>query len=1349
MALKPRGAPESIGSIGDITALASVSTPTLSLLCVGVAAQILIFDVLTGKQLSKTCWEGGVRIHGIRASKLEGEIEVGDGRIDADADGSTSSSTMTTFLLVAHGDRGAASYLLSVGKDSVSLRETWRRSFGAWTLDVVPFCGGGPSSSSSVVVAVGAADGSVSLHRAASSPSSSKPSSSPASSDDSLILDSRCAERCLLYSMALLPKDEENENEGGGTEWWVAGGSVFLDVLVWNVTSSPSRSGGVLSCPVLFRLSGHEGSIHRVAWAPIGARGGLPDSDEKPRAAPSPPPSSLLLASASDDRSLRLWSIPSDRKPGSEAIPGPVFRGHGSRLWDIVFVSAPLSRGGDSDENGDSASSAFSRSFRSSSSSYPPRFVLSTSEDCSARLWSVLGQGKEGKEGKEEEGKGGKEVAILRGHRGRGIWRAAAVLPSSSSSSSLSFLPLIATAGADGAVQLWRLSDHVSSRKEGDEGRLLGFPPPLLLAPSPSPSPSPGDGSGGGGERVETSSPSPSFHSHSSSAGAVRTLYAAGPGVLLVGTGEGAVWRVDLNIPGEEGGEGTEGPGGEGRAGGETKTGRDSWSLVFRAPKGGSVLSLAAVACGRHGLGGSGEGGSSSSSSSSRSCRLSCPAASSSSCSSSSSSSRITRATPLLVLAALGRGEAALGCDCARFLGGEGKGGGNGENCRPAGHSGDVAPELRWNATPGEEVGVPLFRCFLPPELGGDVALTTSTLGDLSVWKLPRERKKGEEEKKKRPPLLVAAAPPRRARRQRDLAVSCVVACALRRMLFAGDSAGGLLAYSLPVSLFEEKKEEGEVEAEEMTPPTPVLAVAAKTKTPDESAVTCLRLLRLPLPPPSSASSTSGKREKEEPCCCGELRVGDCAGRATTLRLTPNPNPTPTTSPSPSPSPSLPFSLQAVGGERLPFPLVISDTDHPDASVLSAERVVCGFSGETWIAVSYPRAGGGGNGEGEEGEEEEEGSCFEVARATTGGWRRPAALVPGCRGLGPSLPAVPAALVHCVPSRRGGGGRDGGEGGELVAREWGSRGERRSEKPSASAAPLARIELPAGHGLEVHASVALPCPLAAESDAAAAVLTASEDGSLRWLLVKKKSSGSEEEGEEKFQSLAASGLVRALSDGSALRACAFVRTPGGSKRGDDFLVFASGVRAYVTAWRAWWSGGEEKEKVGVEKKDRKKETSRRLHTAWLAASSAGVRSGRAARRASSRCSRAEAGPRALHAAAFEIEEGEGKVKKGVVAVLVATSLGAVEAVAFDSVSGGFLQSSSSSDSEPVRLECHEGPALCVSHLSMPPSEGDDDGKGPANVFKKRARVLRVDRRRRRRLERRRDFPSAPLLVALF
>ena len=41
-------------------------------------------------------------------------------------------------------------------------------------------------------------------------------------------------------------------------DMWVAAGTIFLDVLIWVVHSQ----GG--SCTPLFRLKGHEGSIHRL-----------------------------------------------------------------------------------------------------------------------------------------------------------------------------------------------------------------------------------------------------------------------------------------------------------------------------------------------------------------------------------------------------------------------------------------------------------------------------------------------------------------------------------------------------------------------------------------------------------------------------------------------------------------------------------------------------------------------------------------------------------------------------------------------------------------------------------------------------------------------------------------------------------------------------------------------------------------------------------------------------------------------------------------------------------------------------------------------------------------------------
>ena len=47
-------------------------------------------------------------------------------------------------------------------------------------------------------------------------------------------------------------------------------GTVFLDVLVWKATLQAAQSVGSReqSCPPLFRLKGHQGSIHRYGTFP-------------------------------------------------------------------------------------------------------------------------------------------------------------------------------------------------------------------------------------------------------------------------------------------------------------------------------------------------------------------------------------------------------------------------------------------------------------------------------------------------------------------------------------------------------------------------------------------------------------------------------------------------------------------------------------------------------------------------------------------------------------------------------------------------------------------------------------------------------------------------------------------------------------------------------------------------------------------------------------------------------------------------------------------------------------------------------------------------------------------------
>jgi hypothetical protein len=105
------------------------------------------------------------------------------------------------------------------------------------------------------------------------------------------VVHSECSDRCLLYSMALLPqqhglqepekghqlqKKETSSSSGSGGggrySYLVAAGTIFLDVVVWAAPAAAAAAAVLdgtqaAAAPqmalVLFRLKGHEGSIHR------------------------------------------------------------------------------------------------------------------------------------------------------------------------------------------------------------------------------------------------------------------------------------------------------------------------------------------------------------------------------------------------------------------------------------------------------------------------------------------------------------------------------------------------------------------------------------------------------------------------------------------------------------------------------------------------------------------------------------------------------------------------------------------------------------------------------------------------------------------------------------------------------------------------------------------------------------------------------------------------------------------------------------------------------------------------------------------------------------------------------
>jgi len=217
-----------------------------------------------------------------------------------------------------------------------------------------------------------------------------------------------CAARCMLYSLAL------RGSSMAGLE--VASGTIFNEVQLWapggaqhrvppaaaagavggsgggEGDDNVDRDGNGIDRPEPWAvLRGHEGSIMRVNWSADGKQ----------------------VYSTSDDRTARIWPIPprhnGDDNGGGGGIGGGgdgdvscattyvsgaavTMFGHTGRVWDCQLAMAGR------------------------------RTLFATAgEDCTVRLWAAP------PEVPEEVGGAvvlETPVAVLRGHRGRGVWRA-------------------------------------------------------------------------------------------------------------------------------------------------------------------------------------------------------------------------------------------------------------------------------------------------------------------------------------------------------------------------------------------------------------------------------------------------------------------------------------------------------------------------------------------------------------------------------------------------------------------------------------------------------------------------------------------------------------------------------------------------------------------------------------------------------------------------------------------------------------------------------------------------------------------------------------------------------------
>ncbi|KAI2507624.1 hypothetical protein MHU86_6811 [Fragilaria crotonensis] len=147
--------------------------------------------------------------------------------------------------------------------------------------------------------------------------------------------------RCITYCMVLNGWNESMDS------LIIASGTVWNEILLWNVEENESDT---TDRPVTSTLKGHEGLILSLKFNR--------DGD--------------LLASTSDDRSVRLWSI----LHGSEGALLWVAWGDTARVWDVAFSAS--------------------------------HGIVSSGEDGTARLWDIHD---------------GYERAIFRNYVSHSLWR--------------------------------------------------------------------------------------------------------------------------------------------------------------------------------------------------------------------------------------------------------------------------------------------------------------------------------------------------------------------------------------------------------------------------------------------------------------------------------------------------------------------------------------------------------------------------------------------------------------------------------------------------------------------------------------------------------------------------------------------------------------------------------------------------------------------------------------------------------------------------------------------------------------------------------------------------------------
>lgn len=210
-----------------------------------------------------------------------------------------------------------------------------------------------------------------------------------------------CLEGCLLYSALLLVHKS-------WADTILVGGTVFNQLVLWRPGTGDLGCDSEHKAPVERRLQGHSGVIFCISY--LQERG--------------------WLASASDDRSVRLWGVGALGGPGGncgDLNPAclRVLYGHQARVFSVRLS---------------------------------PETIFSAGEDGACLVWDWA--------------RGGKVVHTLKGHRAGGV-RSLAVSQGRATGEQW-----VATGGADGGVRLWRVKGSEDRAEEAMTEKLsdLRFP---------------------------------------------------------------------------------------------------------------------------------------------------------------------------------------------------------------------------------------------------------------------------------------------------------------------------------------------------------------------------------------------------------------------------------------------------------------------------------------------------------------------------------------------------------------------------------------------------------------------------------------------------------------------------------------------------------------------------------------------------------------------------------------------------------------------------------------------------------------------------------------------------------